>query len=177
MNTYYRCPCCKNDSDKTISQYNEIINSLNTLMEKSEICCNKINDGLNSILEKLDKLDLDNNDTDEDEELDQEDDSVSSDWGSYIGGLLTKGTIVEYDGNEYMVMQDVYPDLTQTPNSDGMLAIYQIYRGSETLDWLCGEYVEIGWIRIDEDCEYKAIQSPNPNTTQPSLIPAIWVKI
>lgn len=43
-----------------------------------------------------------------------------------LGTLVTKGTVLSYEGNEYVVMQDTCPSTAYPPNAEGMLAIYQL---------------------------------------------------
>lgn len=95
-------------------------------------------------------------------------------WSDSIGGMLELGQIVMHNNIKYLVMQTVYPNETQTPDGLGMLAIYKPYTDGELKEWIYGEYVEIGWQRIDGNAIYQAIQDPNTNDHRPSETPAIW---
>lgn len=167
------------------NNHGEISEYLETIIKNNKNCCNRTNKNLNEIENLLEKLieTLSDGFTSLESKLNVIIDDLSDEtsgyeeWSTYIDKLLVEGTIVSYNGIDYRVMQDVYPNLTQTPDSDGMLAIYMIYRGSDTYEWLYGEYVEVGWIRTEDGVEYIAIQYPNMNTCSPSTVASVWAKV
>lgn len=97
-------------------------------------------------------------------------------WADVIGETLTMGALVVKNGTKYHVMQthtaqEIYP-----PDGEGVLSLYQAYRGAQSQVWVYGEYSEVGYIRIDPDTglEYVAIQDPVANIYAPSEVPSVW---
>ncbi len=98
-------------------------------------------------------------------------------WASYLGGVVSTGTLVAHNGIKYMVLQTVSPIESQAPDNTGMLAIYKPYQGKYDYDWVYGEYCELGFTRYHNGVLYKAIQNPNANIYSPDQVPAIWSQI
>ncbi len=96
-------------------------------------------------------------------------------WSDYIGQSLEAGMVVAKDGVKYLVVNNIDTVLeSQSPDLEGLLALYKPFRDSATYQWLYGEYVEIGWVRTYGGLSYTAIQDPNANISSPDLAPAVW---
>lgn len=89
-----------------------------------------------------------------------------------------EGAIICYGGTAYRVMQDTVASEVYNPSDDGMLAIYMVYRGDGTYEWMYGEYVEKGWERTYEGETYKCISATAvANIYPPTEAISVWEKI
>ncbi len=101
----------------------------------------------------------------------------ATEWSSYIGKVISVGTLVTHKDVKYMVLQTVTPIESQSPDMQGMLAIYKPYQGRDNYPWVYGEFTEIGFTRYHNGKLYKAIGDPNANIYSPDQVPAIWSEI
>lgn len=108
------------------------------------------------------------------------------DWSDYIDGELKEGRIVSHQDYKVRVMQDIPVVLeSQSPDMEGLLALYMKYRDSGEYPWIYGEYVELGWIRTEtevvDDVEvtrrYENTKQLVANIYTPSADPTSWTLV
>lgn len=88
-------------------------------------------------------------------------------------GELIEGDIYLWQGIIIMVRQSHYRTIY---NPDQTPALFSFYRtNSDTLQWIEGEKIEVGWIRIYIDVSYVCIQAHMTVYGQtPDVVPALW---
>ncbi len=76
-------------------------------------------------------------------------------------------------------MQDIDNALeSQSPSSEGVLALYKPYQGAELCEWLYGEYIEQGWQREYDGVIYECIaETAVANTYSPDVATSVWVEV
>ena len=91
-------------------------------------------------------------------------------------GWLKQGEIYNYQGTAVMVRQS--HNRTEHAPAD-VPALFTIYRENEDyLDWIAGEPVEVGMLRIYNETTYRCIQAhvTQEDWTPPS-VPALWAEV
>jgi hypothetical protein len=89
------------------------------------------------------------------------------------GTWLEKDEVYSHDGGAVMVRQSHYR--TEHDPAD-VPALFVVYRAdAEGLDWIAGEPVEVGYVRVYDGVTYRCIQA---HVTQadwtPPVVPALW---
>lgn len=91
-------------------------------------------------------------------------------------GALKKGEVYSYNNGAVMVVQD-HNRTIYTPEETP--ALFSFYRDNvEDLEWMEGEKVEVGWMRIYNNVKYEAVQAHQTlSTWTPDVTPALWKEV
>lgn len=89
-------------------------------------------------------------------------------------GALKKGEIYSYNNGAVMVVQD-HNRTIYTPEETP--ALFSFYRDNvEDLEWMEGEKVEVGWMRIYNNVKYEAVQAHQTQSdwTPTATLGTLW---